>query len=471
MHLFKRAILLTTLGLTIFGVSSCETFTKDNDVNPNIPEDAPAAQQLRAAQIAEGYVFSGNLARVAGMWSGYFTGVDRQYASLNQYITSAADYDNEWGLTFESAAGQARIVTNKALAVNNFQLAGIAQVMEANMMGTATALWGDIPYSEAFQTKQVSDNRSPKFDAQQKVYVDVDSLLTRAIRNLGKSGLNPEGLDIFYGGDTDKWTAAAHSLRARYLLHQKDKYVEALAEAMLGISDPANDLIMPYFGEAPGGDLNPYYDFIDYSRSGYMTADGAFAAALLDTAGAPLSRANAKTNEAGRYAFFYTFDGDYGAPDPNYLDGAFAADADQPLVTAVETKLIIAECKARLNFNDDALAALNEARALNGTRFPDSQYAAYDIADFGPGGLVNTNLSQADALLKEIMTEKYLSLIGQIEAFNDLRRTGNLVGVPLQSSSATMLPQRMLIAQSEVNTNTNAPRPIPGLFEKTPVNR
>ncbi len=470
MKFIKRIALLATLGLATFGVSSCEKFTEDRDVNPNAPEDAPAGQQLRAAQLAEGYVFTGNLARVAGMWSGYFTGVDRQYSSINQYITTAADNDNEWGLAFESAANQARIVTNKALAVNNFQLAGIAQVVEANMIGTCTALWGSIPYSENFRVASVSDNRSPKFDTQVEVYTQVDALLVKALENLDKTGLSPDSRDIFFGGDTEKWKAAAHSLRARYLLHQK-KYAEALVEANQGIAAPSDDMIMPYNGVAPGGDLNPYYDFIDYSRGGYMTADGAYAAALLDTAGTTFSRANAKTDEAGRYAFFYTFDGDYGAPDPNYLDGAFAADADHPLVTAVETKLIIAECQARGNNAAGAITTLNEVRALNAAKFTDSKYDPYDAADFAAGGLVNGGLSDADALLKEILTEKYLSLIGQIETFNDIRRTNNIVGVPKKSNNAPSLPQRFLIAQSEVNTNTNTPSPIPGLFVKTQVNQ
>ncbi|MBC7447112.1 MAG: SusD/RagB family nutrient-binding outer membrane lipoprotein [Hymenobacteraceae bacterium] len=481
MNFFKRTALLATLGLATFGVSSCERFTKDYDVNPNAPQDAPAAQQLRATEIAEGYVFAGNLARVAGMWSGYFSGVDRQYSSLDQYITSAGDYDNEWGLAFEATAAQARIVTNKALAVNNFQLAGIAQVMEANMIGTCTALWGDIPYSENFRVQSVSDPRSPKFDTQQQVYTQVNALLTTAIVNLGKTGLSPDGRDIFYGGDTDKWTAAAHSLRARYLLHAlgninkpgvtQQQLQEIITEAQAGISDPANNLLMPFYGTAPGGDFNPYYDFIDYSRSGYMTADGAFATMLLDTAGTSMTRANAKTDEAGRFAYFYTFGGDYGAPDPNYIDGAFAVDASHPLMTAVETKLIIAECEARQNNAAAALTALNEVRALNAARFSGGKYDAYVNTDFGAGGIVNPSLSQADALLKEILTEKYLSLVGQIETFNDLRRTNNLVGVPKKSAAAPDLPQRFLIAQSEVNTNTNTPKPIPTLYQKTPVNR
>lgn len=475
MQFIKRTALLATLGLATFGVSSCEKFTKDYDIDPNKAQDAPAALQLRGAEIAEGYVFTGNLARIAGMWSGYFSGVDRQYTSLDQYITAAGDYDNEWALAFEATAAQSRIVTNKALALNNFQLAGISQVVEANMIGTCTALWGNIPYSENFRVKTVDDPRSPKFDTQQEVYAQVDALLVTAITNLAKTGFSPGARDIFYGGNTTNWTAAAHSLRARYFLHQK-KYVEALAEATQGIEAPSGDMIMPFPGTAPGGDYNPYNDFIDYSRSGYMTADGAFAVSLLDTTGIKAlirkptgTHFNSKTDESGRFLYFYTFGGDYGAPDPNYLDGAFAVNAGQPLMTAVETKLIIAECHARLGRSGDALVALNNVRVLNTARFG-SQYAAYDVTDFGPNGIVSPTLSQDAALLKEILTEKYLSLVGQIETFNDLRRTDNLVGVPKKSDTAPSIPQRFLIAQSEVNTNVNTPKPIPGLFVKTPVN-
>jgi hypothetical protein len=58
-------------------------------------------------------------------------------------------------------------------------------------------------------------------------------------------------------------------------------------------------------------------------------------------------------------------------------------------------------------------------------------------------------------LLKEILTEKYVSLFGQLEPFCDIRRTKNLIGVV--PTFGTKLPERFLYPQDEINTNSNTP--------------
>ena len=48
------------------------------------------------------------------------------------------------------------------------------------------------------------------------------------------------------------------------------------------------------------------------------------------------------------------------------------------------------------------------------------------MADLAEGGIAGRpGESAEDALLHEILEEKYASLVGQIEVFNDLRRTDN----------------------------------------------
>ena len=48
-----------------------------------------------------------------------------------------------------------------------------------------------------------------------------------------------------------------------------------------------------------------------------------------------------------------------------------------------------------------------------------------------------------------------MSLFGNIEVFNDVRRTQNLIGVPINSGNK--LPGRFLYPQSEMNSNKNTP--------------
>ena len=466
---FKYFVLLPLLGLSL---GSCNKLIEGKDISPNSPQDAPADQQLTAAELSEGFFMSGEIPRQVGIWNGMFTGADRQYLGLELYNTAAGDYDNAWGTAYTTTLAQARLVQTKAQAVNNRALLGIAQVIEAQIVGQVTALWGNVPYSEALR-----EGAPGKFDDQASVYAATQTLLDQAITNLPLNGVYTKSREIFFQGSASKWVAVAHSLKARHYLHVKN-YAQAAAEARLGISSTANDMMMPY-GSADGssaqsGNQNPYYDFIDLNRSGYILAEGAYATTLLDVAGKPGSRANAKTDESGRFGYFYTTNSGYYALDPNIVDGAFTPDADAPLVTYVETQAILAEALNRTGDQAGAITALDNIRADNNSNkhFKGGSYAPYVTADFAAGGLVNNVAGQtpAAALLKEILTEKYLSLIGQLEPFHDLRRTNNLIGVPKKNPISVSLPQRLLYPQSEVNTNPNVPKPIPGLFVKTPVN-
>lgn len=455
----KKIVIYTLASVLSLGLTNCNKLVDGYDVNPNSPQDAPSDQQLTAAELGLGFVMSGEAARTANMWAGVFTGADRQYSSINNYLTTSPDYDNMWFNTYYQTVTQARIVQQKAQSVNNKQLQGIAQVIEAQSLGTATDLWGDIPYSGI-----LVPNTPPAFDAQATVYTGLQTSLSSAISNMGQNGVNPGSRDVFYNGDLSKWIAAAHSLKARYFLHVKN-YASAITEAQAGISSTAGDMIMPYDGTI-GSAANPYYDFLDNSRPGYMSAEGAYAPQLLQ------GRTNSKTDESKRFAYFYTTQG-YFALDPNFVNGAFRPAAGFPLVTYVETQAILAESLARTSNLTGALTALNNIRTANAATYGGT-YTAYDISDFATGGLVNPTsggLTQANALLLEVLREKYLSLIGQIEEFSDVRRTNNLIGVPKNVSTAPSLPQRFLYPQSEINTNPNVPNPIPDVYTKTPVNR
>jgi hypothetical protein len=143
--------------------------------------------------------------------------------------------------------------------------------------------------------------------------------------------------------------------------------------------------------------------------------------------------------------------------------------------------LILAEAGLRSADFDTGLGHLNEFRAfmaaggyLRNANPADILYDPYDAADFNAGGMENPdNIGANDALLREILEERYVTFFGQIEGFNDTRRTNNesVVRVPVQPNTGSELPQRFIYPQSEIDRNSNTPDPIPGLFDKTPVNQ
>ncbi|MCU0354957.1 MAG: SusD/RagB family nutrient-binding outer membrane lipoprotein, partial [Cytophagales bacterium] len=163
------------------------------------------------------------------------------------------------------------------------------------------------------------------------------------------------------------------------------------------------------------------------------------------------------------------------------LVGFAAVDAPFPMVTYQENKLMRAELAVRANNFADGLRELNEYRDwlgrggyINSVTFARSpkRYAAYAEADFLSGGMENADgsLTKEEALLREILEERYVTFYCQTVAWNDERRTRQeKFGVKLTPNIGNQLPWRFIYAQNELNGNALAPRPDPGVFQVIPI--
>ncbi len=455
----KIKLLSIFLMTTVMFNLGCKKYVEGINDNPNNPADAPGELMITGAEVANVLVQGGEMARLACMWSGQFTGADRQYIALNTYSATAGDFDSPWGNTYANVVAQCQIIQDKADESNDPALKGVAQILEANAMGTLTSLWGDVPYSEANNKEQYPN---PKYDSQAEVYENIQTLLDDAITNV-------EGAGGAYANATyvNSWSEIANTLKARYYLHTGD-YESALAAAANGISIPDNNWESNH--EVSGftdGKFNLLFSFTIWYRDGYMTADGAHLVDLLSGRyNEDNYRGNDKTDETARFNYYYLDGGFYGAVDPHYwAGGIFWRDQPYTLVSYEENQLIKAECESRLGNNEGALTALNEVRTtLNAQYQADSVmvYAPYEMSDF-EGGIVD------HSLLQEILEEKYVCLYGQIEVFNDLKRTNNMIGVP--ATEGDELPKRFVYPQSEINANENIVSPLPDLFDPTPINQ
>ncbi len=462
-----------TAALLLGLLAGCKSLVEDLNVDPNNPQTATAITMLTGTELANIIVQEGETARRSGIWNGYFQGQLFNYQSHQQYSVGANDFNDPWSLAFAATLKNARLMRQKALEVNNRRLAGVAQVLEANAAGTATALWGDIPFREAYNPSFPN----PRFDPQPQVYGDLQTLLDSAIVNLNSTAfLDFAGQDIQFQGNVVKWRQVAYTLKARYYLHSK-QYAQALAAAQNGVNAAANSLLALHLDNANGSNL--YHQFLVEERVDYLTV-GPFAVSLINPTGTRY-RGHAKTIERARYNFLYS-----NATTLNTgADGVFARLTPFPLVSYQENLLILAECDARVNGFAAGLARLNGYRvflAAGGylpARFVVAANLRYDpfvAADFAAGGLENpapASLAPERALLREIVQERYVTFFGQNEGFNDTRRTQKEpdIRVPLAPNVGTQLPQRFLYPQTEVDRNSSTPGPIPGLYAPTPVNR
>ncbi|MEM9832650.1 MAG: SusD/RagB family nutrient-binding outer membrane lipoprotein [Bacteroidota bacterium] len=481
--LFKYSLLT----LLIFSLSACEGLVEDLNDDPNNPSDAPAGLIFTGVQLANATTHAGFTARMAAIWSGQMKGVDRQWSDFHVYNAGASNFTNMWDNIYYGTLRNSRIVLDKIEPQGVRVFAGITKVTQAHCIGNATSLWGDIPFSQA---AQIEEFESPLFDNQMDIYTSLQNLLDEGIDDLESGiGVPASGTDIFYNGDPDSWTAAAHTLKARFYLDTK-QYDLALQAAENGIASFEGSMYLQH-GTTNDVDLNMYWDFLGPSRGGDIAAADdqgeAYLVTLLDPANGNY-RGNAKTDETARFNYYYLgADEAVNTPDriePNTLslstgstlNAFFAQDAPFPLITYQENILTLAETSVRVGDFDAALGYLNEYRAfLNEGGYIDATYqAAFTLAyepyvaeDFASGGMENPDgLSANDALLREIIEERYVTFYGQTIAWNDERRTrGSVVEIPITPNFGANLPWRFVYSQDEINGNPNVPNPVPGPFE------
>lgn len=487
--MIKKNIHLFLIAILAVGLAACD-LTEGFDEDPNAPGDAPETKVLNSGEVGAILFQDGNHARLTSMLTEQLNGADRQYAGQDrtQYSITASDVNNLWITGYADAIGDLEVAKQKARDSNNDLLLGIAQAVQALTFGTKASLHGDIPYTEAVQG---GDNLNPTFDSQLLVYDEaVIAQLDSAATNISNGGVSPGADDVFYGGASGPWVEAANTLKARYILHMAHvdegpageySFQDAYDAAENGISDSGNNLVAPH-KEANDVNANPFWQFRD-ERGDDMDAGGSYAARLLDE-DSDLYRGDAKTVDTPRFeTYFFGDDPSYdmaGNASTNNQPGFFYSRASNfPITTYAENELIKAEAALQSSsqtFND-ALTALNNARSAIEERFG-GRYDAYDASDFQGGGIANPGgLNQDEALLREILEEKYLVLISNIEAFADLRRTNNYAGIQAPDgnvlefggSGDTPAPARLPYAQSEVNGNANVPDPIPGLFTPVPA--
>ena len=478
-NIFLKTASLCVLITTIF---SCTDYVDNINVDPDNLSDSDATNLFQGVLLANQFFHTSSSTREVMIWLNQAKGENRQYIALNNWNnTTASAFDDTWNNAYVNCITQAKITVAKADKELNPKLKGAAQVIEAHCIGTVTALWGDVPYSELDIT---GNNLTPKYDSQAAIYSNIQTLLDNAITNLSSTkgkGI-PATKDIYYAGNASKWLRLAYSLKARYYIHVKD-YAKAKTNALLGINTASDDF-KAIFGNSYAQNFNPFYSFLVYDRDDYMSGDS-YAARILDPSSS-LYRGNAKTDESARYAFTYNqeyfdpyglniYGSDYGG-----TNGKFGSDSPLPMVTYGEMLLIIAEVDARTSFVT-GLVSYNNYRALLNTGYSigiandgyDGEgfsYAPYTAIDFAPTGIENTSgtLTAQNALLREIFQERYIYFMANYESYNDFGRSNNLAQIQLKTGN-TGTPERFLYPQVEVNANPNTPKPLPSIITKTPV--
>src|SRR5712691_7768299 len=457
-----RAIkVAVSLGLAL-GSVSCGNFLVGDKLSndPNNPTPATAEQLFVGMQANMFSSQENTVAMTVCMWMQRCMGVGGRFVDqFAHYTVNEFSWDGNW---FQVYTGGGLVDLRKIEATErqagDSTYLGIAKIWEAFDMGVAADLWGDVPYSQA-----VGSSATPGLDTQASVYAAVQTLLSEAIAELTNgSGVGPLGNDLVYGGDRAKWIAAAHTLKARFLLHTIEAnpgtkhtiYGNAITEANSGIASPAGDLLA--FHSPATSERNIWYQF----QTTTFGQDVVAGKALVDIM-------NGRADPRLPQYFAKNALGTYGGEDPNVaqpgntvspLNGlspnvslrmcpttSSCGSFRQPLVTYQENELILAEAYNQTSQDPLALTHLNNARAV-------------------PGLSALVGITGA-ALLDSIMTEKYVALYQNIEVWNDYRRNCIPALTPFNVAGRVnpiwrgKIPGRLYYGGTEMNVNSHIPDP------------
>ena len=459
------------LALATMLFSSCSENLMDrvNRKETSKTADKVAAKfQLTDAEVATAY------STVNGAYAWYVSSYTEQLFGTgnNQMMkaelrnpsetASATTFNNEWNSTYLNLHNIYQMIekcSEGGINASQSDLLGMAQILNAINWGVLTDLHGDVPFTECF-----TGNPAPKIDTQESIYTAILKMLDDAQTNLANGGSNAGEQDLFFGGDTEKWSAFGHAVKARYLLHtygrNKSVLSEVVKEAQAAIDGGFTGCYLKVFNGVTADNAWSAYQWSRYYIGSNKTVDDLM-----------LEREDPREP-------LYNYDGLGTGEDiigePGNADQATLVEAlNEPawlengaanLVIMSESELYFILAEAQAILGQDATAAFEKAVSSNVKEYfaiAGEEIEDADVEDYIEG---LADLFAADPL-KEIRIQKYLAQTrGEvIETYNDMRRiiyTDGKYPVEMKnpnntSSVGNRWPLRLPYGDSDVVSNPN----------------
>lgn len=485
----RKQFLLAAMSAGIL-FSSCKKDFLDINDNPNTPTDENITPELIFTAAAEGVGATNVGARASGAgarssmqfaqdWVGYMA-PNGDFSRDNTSTSYDLDFSfgNTLFLTRYGVLFDLHQATVKGLATGDTTVAGAAMILSAKMYQELVDLFGNIPYSQAFQTELYP---RPVYDKAEDIYADLQKKLDTAIDYMKlPTSTKFAPADIVNHGDKGKWIRFANTLKLRLLIRQS-QYLTAPPTAEIAKIE-ANGGVL---GVGETISVNPgYANELDkqspfFANYGYTPTDVRATTGV--NANLFIVSLLAATQDPRLPRFFDPvgagFNGNvYGPPAGDLLPGASASyfgpgvlsspEQDQWILPSYESFFFLAEAQARGwittgTAKESFETGIRESFALLGVT------DAADIEDYIENSGIS-NYDDAGSLTEQvnlIALQKYIAntTIDPQESYSDIRRLDFLaqiatdLGVPYISQNegrvSNTLPVRLLYPQSEYTTN------------------
>ena len=475
-----------------FSILGCKKSFLDINQNPNsatqssITPDLALAAELTgsAARNAASYDF-------VNRWMGY-------WSASGSYSPSTVEWS--YNITNDFGSG---IWNNGYYAMNQYKsiekqagelgwkfYQGIAQIMQAYEVSILVDIYGNVPYSQAWN---LAEHLRPAYDDDEVIYKDLMAKLNSGldlIKNAG-SDKNISTIDIMFHGDKTKWAKFANTLKLRLLIHTSEVttfnpstvIAAIVAEGSGFLGNGVGAMVQPvYTVDKP----NPYYashlhttsgnDADPYNRANVFSLDlmknlndlrytrlyretkslpGQYRGTIYGSL--PADDVNSDRTSGPGYGLVGVSESKFTTP-PTSL-GLTAAAKPMWVMTSVEAMFLVAEATARgwLTGNPQSAynAAVTESFVTLAVPNATTEAATY-LANPNSRIAWPTSTALTDRL-NVIIWQKYFALNGLQgnETWVDYRRLG-IIPVPFSVFSQrgnNPIPVRLLYPSSEYSYN------------------
>lgn len=468
----RSLIYYTCFVLSVVSTSSCKKYL-DVNTNPNQPNKATINGLL--TRTTENTAL--NVYRVSTNITSYYV----QYLASSNAASPLDTYDDvdassTWTSLYDNMTD---IYDLEKLAIErgSNQYQGVAKVLMAINLQYVHSLWGDAPYSTAFDLSTLT----PGYDNAQSIFQTCVKLLDEGIALLtqspspypipGESG-STKSPDLVHKGNIPAWLRTAHAVKAR-LLNQLSKTSQYNTSAIFAELAAAYTATVQDAFVTTWDVRNPWNQVALNNRN--LLLDGWLSEQFIDAMNGktfgifdPRLPLMTDTTKYGDYRGTPNGKGRTGSGvsfDETYINlTGFYSSSGSPLflITYEEMKFIEAEAAFRANDKPRAYAAYLEGIKANMNKM--------GVAAVNRDAYVNhasVSAGEANLTLDLIFKEKYKALFLNPETWNDARRYNYQYKdftLPLNAVASNFI-RRMVYPSVETSRNgANVP---PGITDVT----
>ncbi|GAC1305790.1 MAG: SusD/RagB family nutrient-binding outer membrane lipoprotein [Mucilaginibacter sp.] len=466
----KKYILIVTMLFTV-GISGCKKDFLSLEVNPNTPSVTTPQFTLSGAEKVAADIVNTSYPQY-GVWVGFWTSSGNYVPSpqLQQYQFTTDNY--QVFTTLYSNLTNFNVLETQSTGVAglaNFQ--AIAKIMKAYDFEQLVDVYNDVPYTQAFKAPSIL---FPAYDKGQFIYNDLVKQLDAAIAliNANASATNPGISDIVYHGNMTNWKKFANTLKLRIAIRQSNLGTNAAqadlaatsAEGYIDASSGAAANPGYANSDSNGGQESPFWRVYGFDQNGnpqtgnvYYRAN-AYSVSLLTNNNDPRLTKIYAPNNAGAYKGIIFGDPNAAANAATSAIGPGLLKSptmDAVLLAPAESYFLQSEAVQRGWLTGDAMALYNSGITASFTALG---LTAAQAVTYYSQGLNDVNWASSPNKIEAIITQKYISLngYGNLEAFNEYRRTHYPVGVPRSidpKAIGTTIPFRVFYPTSEYQQN------------------